>query len=72
MQNLLNELGDKQEIMRYQLIEICRMNFGPSGVRSLPLGVAAEQSVHYFCDYFSFSFLSPPHTFLPEGVVLGF
>ena len=24
---------------------------GPSGVRVLPLGVAAERSVHYFCDY---------------------
>ena len=42
---------------------------GPSGVRALPLGVAAEQSVHYFWDYFSF--LSVPHTFLQEGVVLG-
>ena len=45
--------------------------FGPSGVRALPLGVAEERSVHYICDYFSF-FFSPPHTFLPEGVVLGF
>ena len=45
---------------------------GPSGVRALPLGVAAGRSVHYFCDYFSFLFLSSvPHTFLPEGVVLG-
>ena len=43
---------------------------GPSGVRALPLGVAVEQSVHSFCDYFSF-FFSLPHTFLPEGVVLG-
>ena len=25
---------------------------GPSGVRALPLGIGAEQSVHYFCDYF--------------------
>ena len=29
---------------------------GPSGVRALPLGVAAKQSVHFICDYFSFSF----------------
>ena len=29
-------------------------NYGPSGVCALPLGVTAEQSVHYFCDYFSF------------------
>ena len=42
--------------------------FGPSGVRALPLGVDAERSVHYFWDYFS---SSVPHTFLPEGVVLG-
>ena len=44
---------------------------GPSGVRALPLGVAAEWSVHFFgivCLLF-FSFL--PHTFVPEGVVLG-
>ena len=40
-----------------------------SGVRALPLGIAAEQSVHYFGDYFSSS--SVPHTLLPEGVVLG-
>ena len=26
---------------------------GPSGVRALPVGVAAKRSVHYFCDYFS-------------------
>ena len=31
----------------------------------LPLGVAAERSVHYFWDYFFLS--SMPHTFLPEG-----
>ena len=43
----------------------------PSVVRALPLGIAAEQSVHYFWDYFSSFLLSPPHTFLPEGVVLG-
>ena len=30
--------------------------FGPSGVRALPLGVAVERSVHYFCDYISSSF----------------
>jgi hypothetical protein len=29
--------------------------FGPSRVRALPLGVAAEQSVQY-CDFFFFSF----------------
>jgi hypothetical protein len=47
--------------------------FGPSGVRALPLGVAAKRSVHYICDYFSsFSFFSPPHTFLLEGVIVGF
>jgi hypothetical protein len=46
---------------------------GPSGVHALPLGVSAERSVHYIWYYFSFFFLflSVPHTFLPEGVVLG-
>ena len=43
---------------------------GPSGVRALPLGVAAERSVLYFWDFFFF-FSSVPHTYLPEGVVLG-
>ena len=43
---------------------------GLSGVRVLPLGIAAERSVHFFWDYFSF-FFSPPHIFLPEGVVPG-
>ena len=38
-------------------------------MRALPLGVAAERSVHYFCDYYFFC--SAPHTFLPEGVVIG-
>ena len=48
-------------------------NFGLSGVLALPLGMAAEQSVHYFCDYLSSSFfLSVPHTFLSEGVMVGF
>ena len=32
-------------------------SIGPSGVHALPLGIAAERSVHYFCDYFSFFFL---------------
>ena len=45
---------------------------GPSGVRALPLGVAAKRSVHYIWYYFfSIFFFSVPHTFLPEGVVLG-
>ena len=30
------------------------LNIGPSEVSALPLGVAAECSVHYFGDYFSF------------------
>ena len=46
-------------------------SFGPSEVRMLPLGVAAELSVHYFWDYFSLPFFplfSPvPHNFLQEG-----
>ena len=35
---------------------------------ALPLGIAAEQIVHYFWDYFS---SSVPDNFFPEGVVLG-
>ena len=34
----------------------------------LPVGAAAERSVHYFCDYFLLS--SVPHTFLLEGFML--
>ena len=37
----------------------------------LPLGVASEANVHYFCYFLSFLFFYTPHTFLPEGVVLG-
>ena len=57
-------------LMSHQLTTMA-VTIGPSGVRVLPLGVAAERSVHYFWDYFSFFLSSPPHTFLPEGVVLG-
>ena len=41
---------------------------GPSGVRALPLGVAAERSVLYFGIIFLF-FFSVPHSFLPDGVM---
>ena len=44
------------------------MTFGPSGVSALPLGVAAEL---YLVLFFIYLFISGPHTFLPEGVVLG-
>ena len=55
-----------------QRIQTINTFVGPSGVRALPLGVAVEQSVHYFWDYFSSSFFfSVPHTVLQEGVVLG-
>jgi hypothetical protein len=41
---------------------------GPSGVHALPLGVAAERSVHYFRDYFSFlSFFSATYFSLRRG-----
>ena len=33
--------------------------FGPSGGRVLPLGVAAERSVHYFGDFFCATYFSP-------------
>ena len=37
-----------------------------------PWGLKAERSDHYFWHYFSSFFLSGTHTFLPEGVFLGF
>ena len=40
---------------------------GPSGVRALPLGVAAKRSVHYICDYFSFLSFSATY-FSPRRV----
>ena len=43
------------------------LTIGPSGVHALLFGMAAEQSVVYFCDYFSF--LSEPYTFLPEWLM---
>jgi hypothetical protein len=50
-------------------------DFDPSGVRALPLGVAAKQSVHYICDYFSFSlsatYFSPRRGYRTE-IFLGF
>ena len=42
---------DKEEAGRSMCVYF---NIGPSGVRALPLGVAAERSVNYFWDYFSF------------------
>ena len=38
-------------------------SFGQSDVRELPLGAAAEHSVHYFFDYLS-SFSCGSHNFL--------
>jgi hypothetical protein len=38
-------------------VPILKHNVGPSRVHALPLGVAAEQSVHYIWYYFSFFFL---------------
>ena len=54
------EMKDSQKSSYYfsrkeQMFDIMRNLFvGLSGVRALPLGVAAEQSVHNFWDYFSF------------------
>ena len=47
---------------------------GPSGVRALPLVVAAERSVHYFWDYlFLSSFFLPCHIlFLQKGLSKGY
>ena len=42
---------------------------GPSGVCALPVFVAAQQSVHYFCDYFSsFPFLFCATYFSPRRI----
>ena len=43
-------------------------NFGPSKLRALPLGFAAERSVNYFCDYFGPREVSA----LPLGVAIRF
>jgi hypothetical protein len=44
--------------------------FVPSGVCALPLGRCCGMKCPLYLVLFFF-FLSPPHTFLPEGVVLG-
>jgi hypothetical protein len=36
----------------------------------VPLGVAAKQNVHYIVIFSLFFFV--PHTFLPDGVIVGF
>jgi hypothetical protein len=46
------------------LVNTSHKYFGPSKVKALPLGVAAERSV---CYHFSFLF-SGLHTFFKEGV----
>ena len=48
-------------------------NFGPSGVRALPLAAGINEGGHYF-RYFSFffSFFLPPLFKTTEGVVVGF
>ena len=71
-----NDLGGNyMKTLFYNLAKLdCGLNqnptVGPSRVRALPLGVAAERSVHYIWYYFSSFLLSVPHTFIPEGVVL--
>ena len=64
-------LMSRKNIWREMFLVNC--DFGPSGLRALPLGVAAERSVHCIWYYFSsfFFFFYQPHTFLTEGVVLG-
>ena len=37
-------------------LKVKLLDFGPSRVRALPLSIAAERSVLYFWDYFSFFF----------------
>ena len=48
------------------------LSVGLSVVCALPAGVAAERSVHSFCNYFSSFHSSVLHTFLIKGVVLLF
>ena len=48
--NTPNECNQVNATKLMQLIE-CNQLSG-CGVGSLPVGVAAEWSVHYFCDYF--------------------
>ena len=47
--------------------------FDPSGVPALPLGLAAEESIHYFGDYFSLFLFSLGHILFPKkGLYYGF
>ena len=50
-------------------------DFGPSGVRVLPLAAGINVGGHYKCHFFSFFLslsLSSSLLILPEGVVVGF
>ena len=48
-------------------------NFGPSGVRALPLAAGINVGGHYKWHFFSFFLLSSGSLLiLPEGVVVGF
>ena len=50
---------------------VLEVRIGPSEVCALPLGVAAEQSVHYFWEYFSF-FLLCHLLFSQKGLSYGY
>ena len=59
-------------------IQTILFNFGPSGVRALPLAAGINEGGHYFryiilfLFSFFFSFFLPPLFKTTEGVVVGF
>ena len=41
------------------IMDVNISQIGPSELHALPLGDAAERRVHYFWDFFSFTYFSP-------------
>jgi hypothetical protein len=46
-------------------------DFGPSGVRALPLAAGINVGGHYFRSFSTFLFLLTADVKIPEGVVVG-
>ena len=47
-------------------------NFGPSGVRALPVAAGTNEGGHYFLYFFPHLLLDTLLPFTPEGIVVGF
>ena len=72
MKKIGNILHNKNIANRTEKCANNEMRFGheigPSRVRVLPLGVAAERRVHYFWDYFSFFLFWDPYFCSKKGL----